>query len=50
MAKQNVTIAVVLIVLFILIGILGFAVYAAHHNMNVFFWRRRAVDEEEGGS
>jgi hypothetical protein len=45
MAKRNVIIAVIIIVLFIILAIIGFAIYAVHNGVSIFT-RRRPIDEE----
>jgi cytochrome c-type biogenesis protein CcmE len=47
MAAENITIAIILIILFILVAIIGYVIYAVQHQVG--FFRRRAVltDEEE---
>jgi cytochrome c-type biogenesis protein CcmE len=48
--QRNMTVAVILIVLFIILIIIGFMIWAHQHQVS-FFARRKAVDEEstEGG-
>lgn len=46
--KQNITIAVIIIVLFILLAIAGFMIWAMQNHVS-FFSKKRAVDEESGG-
>lgn len=47
MVKENVAIALIIIILFIVLALVGFGIYALQ-NHAVFFWRRRQGDEEEG--
>lgn len=47
MVKENVTIAIIIIVLFVVLALAGFGIYAVQNRMS-FFSRRRAVDEESG--
>jgi cytochrome c-type biogenesis protein CcmE len=47
MVKENIAIAIIVIVLFVVLAIVGFAIYAVQNHVS-FFWNRRAIDEEEG--
>jgi flagellar basal body-associated protein FliL len=47
MVKENVTIAIIIVVLFVVLAVAGFGIYAVQNRMS-FFSRRRAVDEESG--
>jgi thiol:disulfide interchange protein len=47
MVKQNVAIALIIIILFIVLALAGFGIYALQ-NHAVFFSRKRQADEEEG--
>ncbi|KAH8696245.1 hypothetical protein BGW36DRAFT_408179 [Talaromyces proteolyticus] len=44
--QENVAIAVIIIILFIVLALVGLAIWAAQ-NHALFFWRRRELDEEE---
>ena len=47
MVQGNVTIAIIIVVLFVVLAVAGFAIYSVQHRLS-FFSRRRAVDEESG--
>lgn len=47
MVKENVTIAIIIIILFLILAIVGFIIYAIQNRMSLAFWRRREADEEE---
>lgn len=43
--KRNITIAVIIIILFLILAIAGFGIYAMQNHVS-FFSKKRAVDEE----
>ena len=45
MVKENVTIAIIIVVLFVVLALAGYGIYAVQNHVS-FFSRRRAVDEE----
>lgn len=47
MVKENVTIAIIIVVLFVVLALAGYGIYAVQNHVS-FFSRRRAVDEESG--
>ncbi|EER41634.1 predicted protein [Histoplasma capsulatum var. duboisii H88] len=47
MVKRNITIAIILILFFLIVGIICFVIYAIKNSL-AFFGRQRAVDEEDG--
>lgn len=47
MVKQNVAIAVIIVVLFVVLALAGFGIYWVQ-NRGSFFAKRRAADEESG--
>lgn len=47
MVQKNITIAIIIIILFIILAVAGFAIYAMQNHL-WFFSRKRAVDEESG--
>jgi uncharacterized Tic20 family protein len=49
MVKRNITIAIILIVLFILISIGVFIAYAMKHQLGPFGGKRISDEESEGG-
>jgi len=44
--QQNITIAIIIIVLFIILAIIGYVIYAIQNQVSIF-GRRRMSDEEE---
>jgi hypothetical protein len=49
MTQGNITIAVILIVFFILLAIIGAVIYAIRHPESFAWVRRTPADEEAGG-
>ncbi|EEP76244.1 predicted protein [Uncinocarpus reesii 1704] len=47
MVKKNIAIAIIIIVLFIILAIVGFAIYGIKNQFAMFDRSRRAIDEEE---
>lgn len=47
MVKRNITIAIILILFFLIVGVICFVIYAIKNSL-AFFGRQRAVDEEDG--
>jgi cytochrome c-type biogenesis protein CcmE len=49
MVQRNITIAIIIIVIFIILAIAGFGIYAVQNHVS-FFSKRKEIDEEsEGG-
>lgn len=50
MVQRNITIAIIIIVLFIILAIAGFAIYAVQNHVS-FFSKKKEIDEEsaDGG-
>jgi cytochrome c-type biogenesis protein CcmE len=46
MVKRNITIAVILIVIFILLALAGFAIYAMNNHISFFSRNKKEVDAE----
>jgi len=45
MVKRNITIAVIIIVIFLILAIAGFAIYAMQNHVS-FFSKKKEIDEE----
>jgi hypothetical protein len=46
MVKRNIAIGLIIIILFIVLAIVGFLIYAVQNHVSIFS-RRKPVDEEE---
>lgn len=46
--QSNYTIAIIVIVLFVLLAIVGYAIYAIQNRVSLFAKKERDLDEEEG--
>lgn len=47
MVKYNITIAIIIVVLFILLALVAFAIYAVQNHVS-FFSKKKEVDAESG--
>ncbi len=47
MVKQNIAIAIIIIVLFIILSLVAFGIYAAQNQVSIFARRKAETDEEE---
>lgn len=45
MVQRNYTIAIIIIILFVVLAVVGFAIYSIQNRV-AFFSKRRAIDEE----
>lgn len=49
MVQRNITIAIIIIVLFIILAIAGFAIYAVQNHVSIFSKTEKEIDEESAG-
>ena len=47
MVKRNIVIAIIVIVLFLVLAIVGYAIYAIQNRVSLFAKREKELDEEE---
>jgi hypothetical protein len=47
MVQRNYVIAIIVIALFVVLGIVGFAIYAVQNKVSLFARRQKEIDEEE---
>ncbi len=47
MVKRNIVIAIIVIVLFVVLAIVGYAIYAIQNRVSLFAKREKELDEEE---
>lgn len=47
MVRANITIAIIVIVLFVVLAIVGFGIYAIQNRMSLFAKKQEIMDEEE---
>lgn len=47
MVQQNVTIAIIIIVLFIILALVAYGIYAAQNQISIFGARRQPDEEED---
>jgi len=47
MVKRNIVIAIIIIVLFLVLAIVGYLIYAVQNRVSLFAKREKELDEEE---
>jgi len=47
MVKRNIVIAIIIIALFVVLALIGYAIYAIQNRVSLFAKREKELDEEE---
>lgn len=47
MVQRNIVIAIIIIVLFVVLALVGYAIYAIQNRVSLFAKREKEIDEEE---